>query len=156
MHLLTVAEPCRQLADLAISCYLLQNNQSIFDSATARGGVAHPHPSKFASAYEFFMQASPSSGARRFLYTNISQGGVATYLTMDGVFNYYFVTHSLLSMLMTEFRKSVSIWQSYVQKYIGTFSVHGVGYRIISETWAYWTDLSEIRLVNRHHKYDHE
>jgi len=75
---------------------------------------------------------------------------------MDGVFNYYFVTHSLLSMLMTEFRKSVSIWQSYVQKYIGTFSVHGVGYRIISETWAYWTDLSEIQLVNRHHKYDHE
>ena len=40
-HRLTIAKPCRQLADLPVSCYLLQNSQSIFDCAT----TAHLGPS---------------------------------------------------------------------------------------------------------------
>ena len=39
----STAKSCRQLADLAISCYLLQNSWSIFDCALGRGGVAN-HP----------------------------------------------------------------------------------------------------------------
>ena len=45
---LTIAKSCRQLADLEISCYLLQNSQSILTPRVrdARGAVVPPghHP----------------------------------------------------------------------------------------------------------------
>jgi len=40
---------------------------------------------------------------------------------MDGIFHYQSTTDSLLSLPVEEFWKSVSIWQSYGQKYSGTF-----------------------------------
>ena len=42
--------------------------------------------------------ASLSSGSGWFLIINISQGNVATYLRMDGIFNYQFTANSLISL----------------------------------------------------------
>jgi len=46
------------------------------------------------------------------LITNILQGSVATRLTFDGMFSYYFATNLLLRLSVKEFWKSVSIRQS--------------------------------------------
>ena len=63
----------------------------------------------------------------RFLNTDISQGSVATRLGCGGVFKYNFVTSSLMSLMVKEFRKSVNIWRSYGQEYsVLFFLTHSV------------------------------
>jgi len=42
-----------------------------------------------------------------------SRGSVATSLNYGGIFNYQFITNSLLCMAMNEFLKLVNIWRSY-------------------------------------------
>ena len=57
---------------------------------------------------------------------NVSQG-VATFVRCGGIFNDSFITHLLLSPLVKNLLKSVSIWRTYGQKYSGAiFSAHGV------------------------------
>jgi len=60
---------------------------------------------------------------------NISQGSVATHLRGGGIFYYRFTTNLLRNLSIKEFSKSVSISQSYRQKYSGTGVVgyKGVG-----------------------------
>jgi len=52
---------------------------------------------------------------------NISQDSAETRLRDGGIFYYHFTTYLLLSLSVKEFWKSASIWQSYRQKYGGTF-----------------------------------
>ena len=47
-----------------------------------------------------------------FFSTNISQGSVATHLRGGGIFYHHFTTNLLLSLLVNEFWKSISIWLS--------------------------------------------
>ena len=49
----------------------------------------------------------------QFLYTEVSQGSVATCLRCGGIFNNQFVMQSLLSPTVKELWKSVNIFQSY-------------------------------------------
>jgi len=62
-----------------------------------------------------------------FLYTDISQGSVATRSGCGEVFVYDFVTNFLLSLTVKEFWKSVNILWSYGQE-LGVlfFLTHGV------------------------------
>jgi len=39
----------------------------------------------------------------------------------DGIFNDFFIANLLLSVMVKEFWRSVSIWQSYGTKWSGTF-----------------------------------
>jgi len=74
---------------------------------------------------------STSSGAWPFLNINILQGSVATHLTGGGIFYYRFTTNLPLSLSVKQFCISVSIWQSWKEKYSGLvapFSRHGVYY----------------------------
>jgi len=48
-----------------------------------------------------------------FFWRHISLGRVATRFRCSGIFNYHFNADLLLSLTMTEFWKSVKIWQSY-------------------------------------------
>jgi len=43
---------------------------------------------------------------------DISEGSAGMHLRCGGKFNYYFAKNFLLSLLVKEFWKSVSIWQS--------------------------------------------
>ena len=67
------------------------------------------------------LQFALLSSAKKFICINMSQGSAATCWRMDVIFHYQSTTDSLLSLPVEEFWKSVSIWQSYGQKYSGTF-----------------------------------
>jgi len=66
-----------------------------------------------------FASLSSRAAACRFLSTNISQGSVVKRLRC-------LVRNLLLSLPVKEFWKSVSIWQSYRQNRVASFSGHGV------------------------------
>ena len=51
----------------------------------------------------------------QFLNIKVSQGSVATRLRYDGNFDDQFITQSLLSQTVKNFRKSVTICRSYGQ-----------------------------------------
>ena len=51
------------------------------------------------------------------LNTDISQSSVATYLRCGGIFKYVFVANFPVSLVVKEFRKSVTIWGSYGQEF---------------------------------------
>jgi len=52
---------------------------------------------------------------------DFSYGNVAMHLRDGGIFYYCFTTNLLLSFLVKERWKLVSIWQSWRQEYSGTF-----------------------------------
>jgi len=56
-----------------------------------------------------------------FFNISISRGSVATRLRCGGIANGDSVANLLLNLPVTEFRKSVSIWQSCGQDYSGLF-----------------------------------
>jgi len=64
----------------------------------------------FFSGYVLY--GSSLHSALQFLNTNISQGSVATWLRCGGIFNYYLARNVLLSLLVKEMWKLLSIWQS--------------------------------------------
>jgi len=68
------------------------------------------------------------------LYTNISQGSVATHLGCGGVFKENFVTNFLLSLTVKKLWKSVNIWWSYGQEFGVLFFWLTVYLR---RSWAY-------------------
>jgi len=55
------------------------------------------------------------------LSTTVLQGTVATRVNNGKIFNNLFIAHSLLSVIVKEFWRSVRIWQSYGKKLSGTF-----------------------------------
>jgi len=50
------------------------------------------------------------------LSTAVLQGKVATWVNDGGIFNDFFITKLLLSVMVKEFWRSVRIWQSYGKK----------------------------------------
>jgi len=63
----------------------------------------------------------------RFLSTKVLQGSVATRVNYDRIFIDSFTANLLQSVVVKELWRSVSILQSYRQRYSGTFfSGHGV------------------------------
>jgi len=59
---------------------------------------------------------------------DISQGSVATCLTIDEIFNCQLTINSLPSLTVKEFGKSINIWQTYEQKYsVSVTSFFGLG-----------------------------
>jgi len=50
------------------------------------------------------------------LSTTVLQGRVATWVNDSGIFNDFFIENFLLSVMVKEFWRSVSIWQSYGKK----------------------------------------
>jgi len=66
----------------------------------------------------------------RFLSTKVLQVSVATHVNYGRIFIHFFTANLLQSVVVKEFWKSVSISQSYRQKYSGTFFPgHGVYFR---------------------------
>jgi len=55
------------------------------------------------------------------LSTTVLQVSVATWVNDAKIFNDFFIANLLLSVMVKEFWRSVSIWQSYGKKYSGTF-----------------------------------
>jgi len=96
----------------------------------------------FSRCFEWLSLAwqfsSHSSGSLRFLNTTISQGSVATRLRCGGVYNYFVTRNLLLSLLMKEFWKSVSIWQSKLEAKIEWFNFFRTRCRISRGSKLKW------------------
>jgi len=57
----------------------------------------------------------------RFLCTTVLQGSAATRMNYGRTFNDFFIANLLLSVTVKEFWRSARIWQSYGEKWNGTF-----------------------------------